>query len=99
MVVGPIRQSMKAIALPMVLLMLTATLAGCTGGDPDGGDGTDGIDLEIYKRCGWTKPIENISEEDELIIRKEWTEGKVSKKYYELFNNLCESYEKEIWKP
>ena len=50
MVVGPIRQSMKAIALPMVLLMLTATLAGCTGGDPDGGDGTDGIDLETLNQ-------------------------------------------------
>ncbi|MEO2222258.1 MAG: hypothetical protein ABGX29_05005 [Candidatus Poseidoniia archaeon] len=41
---------MKAIALPMVLLMLTATLAGCTGGDPDGGDGTDGIDLETLNQ-------------------------------------------------
>jgi len=50
MVVGPFRQSMKAIALPMVLLMLTATLAGCTGGDPDGGDGTDGIDLETLNQ-------------------------------------------------
>jgi len=49
MVVGPFRQSMKAIALPMVLLMLTATLAGCTGGDPDGGDGTDGIDAETLQ--------------------------------------------------
>ena len=50
MVVGPFRQSMKAIALPMVLLMLTATLAGCTGGDPDGGDGTDGIDVETLNQ-------------------------------------------------
>ncbi len=41
---------MKAIALPMVLLMLTATLAGCTGSDPDGGDGTDGIDLETLNQ-------------------------------------------------
>ena len=49
MVVGPFRQSMKAIALPMVLLMLTATLAGCTGGDPDGGDGADGIDAETLQ--------------------------------------------------
>jgi len=49
MVVGPFRQSMKAIALPMVLLMLTATLAGCAGGDPDGGDGTDGIDAETLQ--------------------------------------------------
>jgi hypothetical protein len=33
----------------MVLLILTATLAGCTGGDPDGGDGTDGIDAETLQ--------------------------------------------------
>ena len=50
MVVGPFRQSMKAIALPMVLLMLTATLAGCAGSDPDGGDGTDGIDMETLNQ-------------------------------------------------
>jgi hypothetical protein len=50
MVVGPFRQFMKAIALPMVLLMLTATLSGCTGGDPDGGDGTDGIDMETLNQ-------------------------------------------------
>jgi hypothetical protein len=41
---------MKAIALPMVLLMLTATLAGCTGGDPDGGNGADGIDMETLNQ-------------------------------------------------
>ena len=30
----------------MILLMLSASFAGCTSGDPDG-DGTSGIDMEI----------------------------------------------------
>jgi hypothetical protein len=37
---------MRAIALPIVILMLTATFAGCAGGDPDGNDNS-GIDMEI----------------------------------------------------
>ena len=37
---------MRAVAIPMILLMLSASLAGCTSGDPDG-DGTSGIDMEI----------------------------------------------------
>ena len=59
----------------------------------------DGIELDIYKRCGWTKPIENLTEEDELIIRKKWVEEQVSNENYALFDSLCDSYEKEIWKP
>jgi len=37
---------MRAVAIPMILLMLSASFAGCTSGDPDG-DGTSGIDMEI----------------------------------------------------
>ena len=59
----------------------------------------DGIDLEIYKRCGWTKPIENLTEADELKIRKQWVQDQVSKESYELFNNLCEKYEEKVWRP
>jgi hypothetical protein len=36
---------MRAIALPIVILMLTATFAGCVGGDPDGDD-SSGIDMD-----------------------------------------------------
>ena len=28
----------------------------------------DGIDLDIYKRCGWTKPIESLTEYEELEL-------------------------------
>ena len=40
---------MRAVAIPMILLMLSASLAGCTSGDPDG-DGTSGIDMEILNQ-------------------------------------------------
>ena len=59
----------------------------------------DGIELDIYKRCGWTKPIENLTEADELIIRKKWVEEQVSNENYALFTSLCDAYEEETWKP
>ena len=59
----------------------------------------DGIDLEIYKRCGWTKPIENLTEEDELTLRKQWVKESVSDQSYILFEDLCNKYENEIWCP
>jgi len=40
---------MRAVAIPMILLMLSASFAGCTSGDPDG-DGTSGIDMEILNQ-------------------------------------------------
>ena len=40
---------MRAVAIPMILLMLSASLAGCTAGDPDGDDNS-GIDMEILNQ-------------------------------------------------
>jgi hypothetical protein len=40
---------MRAIALPIVILMLTATFAGCVGGDPDGDD-SSGIDMDALNQ-------------------------------------------------
>ena len=37
---------MRIIAPMMILIMMTSTLAGCTGGDPDGG-GNDNIDMDV----------------------------------------------------
>jgi hypothetical protein len=37
---------MRIVAPMMILIMMTSTLAGCTGGDPDGG-GNDEINMEI----------------------------------------------------
>ena len=39
---------MRVIAPMMILIMMTSTLAGCTGGDPDGG-GNDEIDMETIQ--------------------------------------------------
>jgi len=46
---------MRIIAPMMILIMMTSTLAGCTGGDPDGG-GNDEIDMNILNQL-----IENYS--------------------------------------
>ena len=40
---------MRIIAPMMILIMMTSTLAGCTGGDPDGG-GNDEIDMDILSQ-------------------------------------------------
>ena len=39
---------MRIIAPMMILIMMTSTLAGCTGGDPDSG-GDDEIDMETIQ--------------------------------------------------
>ena len=40
---------MRIIAPMMILIMMTSTLAGCTGGDPDGG-GNDEIDMDVLNQ-------------------------------------------------
>jgi len=40
---------MRIIAPMMILIMITSTLAGCTGGDPDGG-GNDNIDMDVLNQ-------------------------------------------------
>jgi hypothetical protein len=40
---------MRIMAPMMILIMMTSTLAGCTGGDPDGG-GNDEIDMDILNQ-------------------------------------------------
>ncbi|RZD35572.1 MAG: hypothetical protein CXT72_03945, partial [Methanobacteriota archaeon] len=40
---------MRIIAPMMILIMMTSTLTGCTGGDPDGG-GNDEIDMDVLNQ-------------------------------------------------
>ena len=40
---------MRIIAPMMILIMMTSTLAGCTGGDPDGGE-NDNIDMDVLNQ-------------------------------------------------
>ena len=48
---------MRILAPMMILIMMTSTLAGCTGGDPDGG-GNDEIDMGPVISCDSKKRID-----------------------------------------
>ena len=58
-----------------------------------------GIDLEIYRRCGWTDQIDGLSERDEIDLRKKWVEQRVNKRGFKVFLELCDEYEKKYWNP
>ena len=56
----------------------------------------DGIDLKIYKRCGWTPSKKNLNEEQELNIRRNYAiKNNVSKKYLNILDKLSHNYEKK----
>lgn len=57
-----------------------------------------GIDLKIYKRCGWEPPKSN-NEEEELKIRMEYAKCHANTKAISVLETLCEEYEKDHWKP
>ena len=60
---------------------------------------SDGIPLNIYKRCGWTPPVTGISEKEELSIRRDFVIKQKAKSYYiDLFDKLSDEYEKNILK-
>ena len=58
----------------------------------------DGIDLEIYKRCGWVPPQEGTNEREELLIRREDVSREVSNKLLSVLDRLSDEYEKMYWK-
>ena len=58
-----------------------------------------GLDLEIYKRCGWVPPIEGATERDELLVRREDVSREVSEDAMLILDKLCEEYEKLYWNP
>ena len=60
---------------------------------------SDGIPLNIYKRCGWTPPITGISEKEELSIRRDFVIKQKAKSYYiDLLDKLSDEYEKKYFK-
>jgi len=59
----------------------------------------ESIDLEIYKRCGWTPPIDGATERDELLLRREDVSREASKDVILILDKLCEDYEKLYWNP
>jgi hypothetical protein len=58
----------------------------------------DGIDLEIYKRCGWVPPQEGTNEREELLIRREDVSREISNKLISVLDRLSDEYEKMYWK-
>ena len=54
---------------------------------------SDGLPLEIYKRCGWEKPDKNLSEIEEFQKRRDFVKTKASKKYLNILDKLCSDYE------
>jgi hypothetical protein len=52
---------------------------------------SDGPDLDIYKRCGWTPP-KYFSEDEELNARRELLLKNVSSESLKMFDVICEKY-------
>lgn len=57
------------------------------------------IDLEIYRRCGWTPAKEGMSERDELNLRYEYFCKEIGTEARDILDRLIEDYENNYWKP
>ena len=57
---------------------------------------SEGIPLDIYKRCGWTPSDKNLSENEELEKRREYAviQG-AGREYLDILDKLSEEYEKK----
>ena len=56
---------------------------------------SDGIDLEIYKRCGWEPSKEGLSEKEEIDLRMSYVKKDASKNAMKVMKQLCYDYEKK----
>ena len=57
---------------------------------------SESIPLDIYKRCGWEPPDKNLTEEGELLKRKQFViDQKPNSKYLDQFEKICFNYEKD----
>ena len=72
---------MRIIAPMMILIMMTSTLAGCTGGDPDSG-GNDEIDMDMLNQLI----------DDNLQDFVNNTSVEVTNNYYEVDNSTTVNY-------
>jgi len=58
---------------------------------------SDGIPLEVYKRCGWEPPEKELSEEGELSKRRDWAiEMGASKEAIKCLDSLTSDYIKKF---
>lgn len=58
-----------------------------------------GIDLEIYRRCGWEPGRSGLNERDELNIRRADIVKEASHDAVIILDQLCIEYEKQHWSP
>jgi peptidyl-prolyl cis-trans isomerase B (cyclophilin B) len=81
---------MRIIAPMMILIMMTSTLAGCTGGDPDAGN-NDEIDIENIQLVlnSTLELIENISNDSEEVMY--YMNGNFA------YNGENYDYDKGVW--
>lgn len=56
---------------------------------------SDGIELDIYKRCGWEKPKKNLTELEELELRRDYVGMFASSSALKALDNLCKNYEEK----
>lgn len=57
----------------------------------------DGVNLKIYKRCGW-EPSKTSSEQEEFEIRREFVRNRVNSKAMAELDNLCVVYQDKYMK-
>lgn len=55
----------------------------------------DGLDLKIYRRCGWKPAEKGSNEEQELEIRRQSFAKEASSQAMRVFDELCAEYEKK----
>jgi len=61
---------------------------------------SDGIPLNIYKRCGWEPPDTSLSEKQELEKRRQFAvDNGASRKAMDVLDELCSEYERTTWRP
>ena len=59
---------------------------------------SEGIPLEIYKRCGWKPPEKNLSEKEELGKRRQFAiDNNVSSRALDVLDKLIYDYEKQYF--
>ena len=58
-----------------------------------------GLDLQVYRRCGWVPPKEGASEREELMIRRKDVELDSSASALKVLDRLCDEYENKHWEP
>jgi len=58
-----------------------------------------GIDIPVYRRCGWAPPKDGSTERDELDVRREEVIQQASSEMVPLLDKLSSSYESEFWCP